>query len=106
MNMREYSRRDCGEPYHPDDTPGFYLSEHTVEANLRTLVSQCSTEKDRATLDFIRSHEGLQRDLASGLVTPTEHKQRVNARAEQFRQTYGDWVHHANPLYWRFYDSI
>ncbi len=106
MNMKEYTKNLCREPYHPDDTPGFYLSESTVEAALKPLAARCTSEKDRDTIKFIRFHEGLQRELAKGQITPVEHKKRIDVRADQFRQKHGDWVHHANPIYWQFYESL
>jgi hypothetical protein len=106
MNMKEYSKGKYGEPYHPDDTPRFYLTEHTVEAALKPLASQCASDKDRDTIEFIRFHESIHRELAEGRIVPAEHKQRIDMRAEYFRQKHGDWVHHANPLYWQFYESL
>ncbi len=48
----------------------------------------------------------IHRELAEGQITSGEHKQHIDARAEQFRQKHDDWVHHANPLYWSFYENV
>jgi hypothetical protein len=94
------------EPYHPDDTPNSYLAESTVETTLKPIASQRLSDKDRDTIEFIRFHEGLQRDLAEGRIDQKMFGALTSACAEGFRQTYGDWVHHANPLYSDFYKGL
>ena len=106
MKMKEYSKETCGEPYHPDDNPDFFLSEQTVEEVIRKLSSKCLSEKDHDTIEFIRFHERLQRERGAGKISTEEQKRLVDMEAERFKEKYGDWVHHANPLYWEFYDLI
>ncbi len=104
--MKEYNPDIMKIKYHPDDTPELFLSETMTYLHLEKLKSSIKTQKDQDTFSFIKTHEETQRNIANGLMNREEQKIIIDNLAKEFLIKYGDWVHHINPLYWKFYNSL